>query len=636
MTMKRHISHFLLVALVLSTGCTAVRLQQADEAYDLMQYPKAERLYERVLAKTENRGARARLAGSYRKHNALDQAHANYTVMEKAHELSGDTALVFGEVLLAMGQQERATDLFFRVLQQTPENGRALDLYESSLGYKTFYADSGRFLVNRLTLPGIATAFGSIPYKNGIIVAGERELRDPKGNPWNERSFLDLYFCASKTIVTWIEAKPLPGSINGPYHDGPAVLGQDGRTLFFTRSNYLQRKLQKDDRNTSHLKLFRAKLDSTGKWSDLHAFTYNSEEWSTGHPALDTDGRTLYFASDRPGGYGGSDIWSCQDKGTGWGEPMNLGPAVNTAGNELFPTINGNSLYFSSSAHANMGGLDIFETHQQNGRWSDPLNMNAPINTPKDDFSFVLDSTSKAGYLSSDRDGTDQVYSFIMPDPVFYLDGVVMDDGEKFLPHTEVRLKELETGEEQLFMTGPKGKFGTPLKPNTVYAIRISHGDMLTATSTVSTKGLSKSDTLYTEIHMTPLRIGEAIAINNIYYDYDKYDIRPDAATELDKLVGIFTSNPNMSFELGSHTDSRGGDIYNLVLSDARANAAVNYLIQHGVDPNLITAKGYGEEVRVNQCKNGVKCTETEHQENRRTQFKVTGVAGVATLSSKP
>lgn len=633
--MKRSVSLSWLSALIVLSACNSMRIQRADQAYDLMQYPKAERLYEKVLAHGEHRGSRARLADSYRRHNNWAKAMSHYELLYAAHPLSGDTALQFGEVLMALGEHDDAADLFLRVLQQTPENRRALDLYESTQGYTSFYKDSGRFFVNRLTIPGVASAFGGVPYKNGLLFAGEKEIDARQANPWNERSFLDLYHTVAKSEITWTPATPVSGEVNGQYHEGPAVLSADGEQLYFTRSNYVERKLQKDDRNTSHLKLFRAKLDSAGKWSDLHAFAYNGDTWSTGHPALSKDGRTLYFASDRPGGLGGSDIWRCKDNGTGWSEPENLGPTVNTPGNELFPTVNGNTLHFSSSGHTNMGGLDIFETQEQNGSWTLPVNLNAPINTPKDDFFFVMDSTSKAGFLSSDRDGIDQIYAFTLYEPLFYLEGIVMDEEDRYLPNVEVTLVDLETGDDNSTLTGPDGKFVFQLKPNTDYNVRSSKEDMLTSSQNLSTKGLTRSDTLHATLHMKNVRVGESIAINNIYYDYDQWDIRPDAAVELDKLARIFIENPSMSFELGSHTDSRGGDIYNLVLSDARANSAVNYLIQRGVDPERITAKGYGEEHLVNGCGNGVKCTEEEHQANRRTEFKVTGT-GLATMRSRP
>lgn len=624
------------VLLALMPACSTMQLQRADEAYDLMQFTKAERLYERTLVRQENRHARARVADAYRRHNQWSKAIGHYEMLYATGPLTGDTAMHYGEVLMALGEHDEAGDMFLRVLQQTPENSRALDLYESTKGYTSFYQDSGRFFVNRLNIPGVATAFGGVPYKNGLLFAAEKELDTPHANPWNDRSFLDLYHSSSRSEITWTPAAALPGSVNGPYHEGPAALSADGTVLYFTRSNYVQRKLEKDDRNTSHLMLFRSKKDSTGKWSDLHAFAYNGDTWSTGHPALSADGRTLYFASDRPGGLGGSDIWRCRDNGTGWSEPENLGPTVNSAGNEVFPTVNGNTLHFSSSGHRNMGGLDIFETQEQNGTWTVPSNLNAPINTPKDDFFFVLDSTNKAGFLSSDRDGLDQIYAFTLYEPLYYLEGITLDEENRYLPNVEVTLSDLTSGEDRSTLSGPDGKFMFQLSPNTDYNLRGTAQEMLTTSVQVSTKGLMRSDTLKAEILMTRVKIGESIAINNIYYDYDQWDIRPDAVAELDKLARIFIENPNMTFELGSHTDSRGGDLYNLVLSDARANSAVNYLIQRGVDPDRISAKGYGETTLVNHCRNGVRCTEKDHQDNRRTEFTVTGIANIASNQSRP
>lgn len=634
--MKRYPLPVFALVLALLSGCAGIRMQRADQAYGLLQFPKAARNYERVLDHKEDRAARARSADAYRRNNIMDKAYTNYAVLESTHALRGDTAMAFGEVLMALGQHERAGEMFLRVLEETPENKRAMDLYGSTQGYSSFYADSGRFFVNRLTLPGIATAFAATPYGKGILVAGEKDMRDANGNPWNERPFLDLYYSEKRSIVMWNEAEPLPGLVNGAYHEGPATLSADGKALYFTRSNYLKHKLVKDDRNTSHLKLFRAIRDEDGHWGDLHEFAYNSDVWSTGHAALSADGHTLFFASDRPGGFGGTDIWRCRNNGSGWSEPENLGSTVNSAGNELFPTINGNALHFSSTAHSNMGGLDIFEVHEQNGIWTEPKNLNAPINTPHDDFYFVLDSTGKAGFLSSNREGFDQVFTFTMNEPEFYLEGIVMDESERFLPNSKVVLHDLTSGEDHSRLTDEAGKFAFKLGANSDFNIRGAHQDKLATSVAISTKGLMRSDTLSVELSLKTITIGEAITINNIYYDYDEWAIRPDAVIELDKLARLFLDNPTTSFELGSHTDARGGDLYNLVLSDARANSAVNYLIQRGVDPARITAKGYGESVLVNTCSNGVHCSEEDHQANRRTEFKVTGVEGMADVRSKP
>lgn len=623
---------YLLIVVALASGCTTVRLQKADKAYGLMQYPKSERLYEKALANSEDRGARSRLANAYRQHNAFAQARIHYSLLEGDHPLSGDTALAFGEVLLALGEQQAAAAQFERVLASTPNNARVADLLKSTHSYAEFYSDTTRFQVNELVIPGVVSAFASVPYKNGLLITGERHMDPANANPWNDRSFLDLYYTEPNGASGWKTAEPLPGNVNGAYHDGPGVFSGEGTSLYFTRSNYVERRIQKDDGNTSHLKLFRATMDKNGKWGDLHEFAFNEEKWSTGHPALSKDGRTLYFASDRPGGSGGSDIWMSTDNGAGWGQPVNLGPTVNTAGNELFPTVNGDALYFSSTGHQNMGGLDIFETHLQDGEWTTPTNMKAPINTSKDDHSFVLDSTDKSGYLSSDRSGTDHVYAFQMIDLQFTLDAIVEDAEGGYLVPTEFVLKNVATDQDIFLEAGADGRFRAPLERNTSYELRARKEGWITGNSAVSTKGLTRSDELRTVVRLDPVKIGSPIVVNNIYYDYDKWDIRPDAANELDRLARIFIDNPTLRFELGSHTDCRGAEEYNLVLSDARANSAVDYLIRKGVDPDRITAKGYGESMLLNNCNEERLCSEEGHQVNRRTEFTVVGVDGLVAM----
>ena len=256
---------------------------------------------------------------------------------------------------------------------------------------------------------------------------------------------MDLY-TVHRDGDAWAPAIPLPGRVNGRYHEGPAVVDADGRTLYLTRSDYLERKLLKDDANTSHLMIFKATRDSAGNWSGLIDFPYNSPDWSTAHPALSADGRTLYFASDRPGGVGGTDLWMSVDHGGGWTAPVNLGTTVNTPGNELFPTINGGSLYFSSSGHRNMGGLDLFETRPEDGGWSAPRNLHAPLNSPYDDFGLVLDSALGSGYLSSDRSGRDQLYRFRAQEPTFHLEVLVQDDDGRALAGARVTLTSADGG----------------------------------------------------------------------------------------------------------------------------------------------------------------------------------------------
>ncbi|MEZ4757116.1 MAG: OmpA family protein [Flavobacteriales bacterium] len=622
--MSARIQYGLLTIAFLTASCSSIRMNRADRAFDLMQYPKAEGIYERMLRNSDDRIARAKLAHACLSHNDLQRAALHYGILNDALPLSGDTAVEYGRALMGLGRTAEAADMFYNALQRTPENRLAQDLFESAQGYQTFFKDSGRYDVRRLIIPGVQAAFAPVQHDQGLVMAAVPEKGRPE-DPWSGHSYLDLVYSAPGMNTTWARATPLPGIINGDYHEGPASFSADGRTIYFTRSNYVQRRLMKDEANTSHLMLFRSTMDSSGEWGGLHAFGYNGERWSTGHPALSRDGRTLYFASDRPGGQGGMDIWRCRDLGTGWSEPENLGPTINTPGNELFPTVNGDALHFASTGHFNMGGLDIFETREQEGDWSVPRNLGYPINTVHDDMHFVLDSSQVSGYLSSDRSGTDQVYTFTIHEPTFQLDGLVLDDEGGFLPNAEVSVEQVNGDEVILLSTDVHGRFGTKLASNCEYLVKAHHDGMLAAGTKVSTKGLVHSDTLWVKLQLDRVRIGASIAIRNIYYDYDAWDIRPDAALELDHIAGIISENPGLSFELSSHTDSRGSSNYNLVLSDARANSAVNYLIRQGVDPDRITARGYGEEMLANGCRDGVHCTEEDHQANRRTEFKVIG-----------
>ena len=417
--------------------------------------------------------------------------------------------------------------------------------------------------------------------------------------------------------------KALPGEVNGRYHDGPAVLSPDGRTLYFTRSDYQRFRLNKDYESVSHLKLFQATL-ANGEWTSIEPFAHNGEEFSTGHAAISRDGNTIYFISDRAGGFGGTDIYSSTRSEEGWSKPINLGATINSAGNEMFPTFHGDTLYFSSNGHAGLGGLDIFKTWKNEEGWTVPTNVNAPLNSTFDDLSLIFNEDGISGYLSSDRTGSDAIHSFVMNDPVFAMKGICINniDGSP-MPGVPVKVTNKTTGEVIELITDDAGYFDMDLDPGQDFLVHVSMDDMFTETADVSTLGQRVSKTFELKMNMRPIEVDKPIVVNNIYYDYDKWDIRPDAAMELLKLARIFKDNPGLSFELSSHTDSRASHLYNLVLSEARAKSAVDFLIRNGVDPDRIVARGYGELQPINNCRDGVECPEELHQQNRRTEFKV-------------
>jgi outer membrane protein OmpA-like peptidoglycan-associated protein len=417
------------------------------------------------------------------------------------------------------------------------------------------------------------------------------------------------------------------------YHEGPATFNQEQNVVYFTRSNYLKRKkLGKNSDNINNLKIFRAELlDSV--WTNLEELPFNSDDYSCGHPSLSEDGRSLYFVSDMPGGSGGTDIYVCilSPDGSNWLTPKNLGPVINTTGNEMFPYFHGvDSLYFASESHNTLGGLDVFFSLKTNKGWSMPTNLNYPLNSSKDDFGFFLDNeTHKSGYVSSNRAGEDAVYHFNINDPTLMLRGVVTIKG-KGTPIKNAIVTLYNQIDTLVIMTDEKGSYSTRLHLNTNYKIAASKENYLTQSALLSTVGQKVSMEYIRNFELEEIVIQKPIIIPNIYYDFDKWAIRPDAAIELDKIVTLLNDNPKIRIEMGSHTDCRGSYKYNDVLSGKRAKSAVEYLISKGIDASRLEYHGYGERVLVNDCAcepnrvgAGADCTKEQHQENRRTEFKV-------------
>ena len=332
-----------------------------------------------------------------------------------------------------------------------------------------------------------------------------------------------------------------------------------------------------------------------------------------------------------PSGLGGSDIYMSQKINGEWNKPVNMGPSINTPYNEMFPVLWKDSvLYFSSEGHFNFGGLDIFQSVKRSDVWSMASNAGYPINTSYDDFGIAMNDSGTAGLLSSNRNTAnstqDNIYSFTVNDIRFNLEGIAVEKAtQKPLQDVKIELLNTQTNKKEIAMTAVDGKFKFKLDPESEYSIVGSKDTYFTNTEIISTKGKKQSENMYVKLKMELERIivNKPIVLENIYYDLDKFDIRADAADGLNNLVKILNDNPGISVELSSHTDSRADDRYNDVLSQKRAESAVNYIIAHGISSARITAKGYGERQLVNKCANDVSCTEEEHQQNRRTEFKV-------------
>lgn len=618
------------VLALLVSSCAQQHLTVADKAYDRMAYARASAHYDKALARLNDRGAMVRAADAHDHTGDLAKAASWYAKADQLQPLSGSDALNYGRLLQRLGRTSDAATQFERVLADRPEDAVVRELSLAIATRDAFFVDTTLFTIRPVIIPGTTSVFSAIPYQGGLLVTAENADNGPE-NPWNGSSFLDLYTTKPASSGNWTTAMPLEGEVNGRFHDGPAVLSANGRELYFTRSDYYKFRLNKDQQAVSHLMLFKAELQQDGRWGNIMSFAYNGIDFSAGHAALSADGNMLLYVSDMPGGFGGTDIYRCDRQADGsWGYPRNLGPTVNTAANEMFPTLQGDTLHFSSNGHRTLGGLDILRAVRNGDEWSTPENLNYPINSARDDFAFVPTADGRSGYLSSDRSGRDQVYTFVANAPTLVLEGAFTSEADQ-APMAGVRVELLDetTGIRTELTTGPDGLYRFPLEPGHRYRVLGGKDGMFTESRDISTVGQRISRTYTEDFQLMPVVVDKPIVIENIYYDYDRWEIRPDAALELDKVARLFMDNPGLRFELSSHTDSRASDTYNLVLSDARANSAVDYLIRKGVDPGRISARGYGEQKLVNHCADDVPCSEEEHQANRRTEFKVIGTAAL-------
>jgi peptidoglycan-associated lipoprotein len=616
----------LLLVGVLAAGCSGYHLRKGDEYYDNLAYSNAIKHYEKLYEKNKDCRVEHNLADSYLRTGRITDAEQIYARVVTRKEPAASDYLNYGKVLMSVAKHQEAIPWIEKYLAFNDKDVVAKMMLAACKSVNERYRDTTLFELNPVETGDFANSFSVVEYREGIVFTADKEVFPPgKRAQWTGNSYLNLYYMEKDAQGNWLPAQALQGDITGPFHDGPATFSKDGNTVYFTRSNYFRRQLKTNDQNVSNLKIFKARLVD-GKWKNLEEFPYNSDDYSVGHPTLSHDGKTLYFVSDMPGGLGGTDMYKSTFVDGKWSKPENLGSTVNTRGNEMFPYIHEDgSLYFSSDAHNSMGGLDVFISYEsKNGQWAAPENLNYPVNSVRDDFSFSINKETATGFVTSSRADSDKIYSVKKNAPTFQLFGFARKKGTQIpVEGVTVEITDSETYEVIKMVSGKDGKFQMKLGSEKMYLLLCTKIGCFTRTDNISTKGLKYSENFYADFEVEDIVIDKPIVLENIYYDFDKWNIRPDAALELDKFVKLLKDNPQIVVELGSHTDSRGADNYNLVLSDRRAMSAVYYLIKQGIDPFRLSWKGYGETQLVNKCANGVPCSEEEHQQNRRTEFRV-------------
>jgi outer membrane protein OmpA-like peptidoglycan-associated protein len=582
------------------------------------------------------------LAECYRQQRDVFNAKAWYQQAVSLLGAKPEVLLYYAQALQETGEYNAAKNMFLNYSKQSPKGQLFAAHCDSVLGPWKNCKPSAEVK----NVPNINTSgsdFGAAIYNDMLIFASDFTKNPVDNNPygWTGRGYLDIKKSSPVIKNDFMSdmSLPLPFSpkLNQMFHDGPACFSPDGNIVYFTRS-YKGKAKKENGIKTNQLKIFYSEKIAGG-WSVPRAFIYNSPDYSVGHPALSPNGNTLYYISDMPGGEGGTDIWMCKKEGESWSEPFNLGNTINTSENEMFPYASDDgTLYFASEGHPGYGALDIFSSKFENGKWSVPANLKAPINSSFDDFALAFVPGTKNGFFSSNRpggQGNDDIYSFKLieyePEPVIpetpkqeYISGVIRDKVTmQPLEGATAFVYNTRTGDVIVVKTDPDGHYEIPVNDPDEYIIKGMKSTYIAdclSLNVSETDNITKNESR--DLLLDKLALNRTFRIDNIYYDFDKYNIRDDALPELDKLVRIMKENP-INVELGSHTDSRGSFSYNDRLSQNRANSAVAYIVSQGIDKNRITAKGYGEHQLVNKCADGVDCTEEEHQANRRTEFKI-------------
>lgn len=618
----------LIPAVLVLAGCSQSYLVQADKEFDQMRYSKSAQLYEKYLKGKEDLKAREKLAQAYLNMKNYKQAEKEYMKIVTSKNADPTSVFNYAKTLMLTGNYERAEEWMNQYMLRKADDKNAQYFFSNIKQVRELQKDSGLIRINPLAIKDQECSFSCAPFKKGIVFTAAVKSNEAKHtDPWTGTSFYNLYYAEPSANGEWTKPQPLKGELNNQYHESTPLFSKSGNEIIFTRSNYTAQKLKKNKENVSHLKLFSAKLIND-EWKELKELPINSEDHSNGHPAFFKNEKALIFASDRPGGFGGSDLYVSYKTAEGYSNPENLGATVNTAGDEVFPWYDekDSTLYFSSEGHLNLGGLDVFKSKYLNNSWQKPVNIGFPINSHTDDFSFVMNPDHKSGFVSSDRVGNDKIYEFKVEEVVINLLGRTKLKGGDELPLAEVIIEVTNkmTGEKHRYTSGLEAGFKVKLQPDMDYKIFATKEDYYSSKPIeVSTKGIKRSQNIVTDFELEKIVLEKPIVVENMYYDLGKWDIKPEAKTVLDGLVEFLTENPNIIIELSSHTDSRAGDQYNMKLSEKRAQSAVAYIISKGISASRLKSKGYGETKLLNKCKNGVKCAEEEHALNRRTEFKV-------------
>lgn len=644
-----YITIFLLILTTVSCGFSTI-LKKADESYGRGEYALAASQYRRAYAKIspkkrDIRGVVAwKMADCYRRINFVSRARGAY-INAIRYQYPDSTALLYqAQVELKMGRYNDAKKNFDAYLQLDPTNILAINGRKSCDLLPLWKADPTRYIVKKDKLfngrrADYSPAYAGEDVTTIYFTSTRNEATGNDINPITDMKSADIFFATVDENGAWKKPELLESEVNSEFEDGACCFTPDGKTMYFTRC------ITKNN-GPAYAEIYSSQR-SGASWGVPTVCTLTKDSLSSyAHPAVDPEGRYLYFVSDIPGGYGGLDIWRAEILSNGFGAVENLGEKINTPGTEMFPSFNSKGqLYFSSDGHPGMGGLDIFQaTMDSTGNWV-VENLKSPVNSQADDFGMTFEPNKQKGFFASNRNdakGWDHLYTFELPEITYTLTGWVYDKDAYELENAVVNIVGKD-GTNVKYNTKRDGSFTCKLDMNTSYVMLASCRGYLNYKQELTTDTV-KENKLY-ELEFPLSSITRPVRIDNIFYEFDKATLTPESTKSLDELIKLLNDNPNVTIELSSHCDYKGADAYNERLSQRRAESVVKYLVEGGIAADRLEAKGYGETKPVVVTKrlakehpflqqdstlteNYIKKFTEEQQDtcnalNRRTEFKV-------------
>lgn len=611
---------YITLSLILISGIVFsqdIAVKKADQLFSSYQYVEAIKSYLEIIKNRQgNKNVYQNLADSY--YNIYNNTEA-VKWYEKVVEKNADSETYFrySQALKSIGNYTEANEQMKKFATLVPNDVRAKEFMQNQNYKLTLDNSKALFSIEKTSLsePKSNDFAAILTTTNEVYFVSTRNSK--KIDKWSNEPYIDIFKTTRNNDGSFSKVEEIK-ELNSMYHDGPVTISADGNTMFFARDGHSTNLYEKDKKNNvkvGQLGVYKA-IKSNGEWIIKEGLPINNTSYSVSHPSLSKDGKNLFFASNMPGGMGESDIWKIAITENGYGEPINLGDKINTASREVFPFItNKNELYFASTGWSGFGGLDIFKVANN----SQVINLGKPVNTEKDDFSFNLNTELNKGYFSSNRNGNDAIFEAT---PICGIDLMVLITDAKTGKNIEnAKVSILDETNTLVYstITNTFGKCNQLLTCDKSYSIQITASNYENVAFPISK---SDSNQIEIPVKLIPNEViitDKEILLGDVYFEFNKSNITPVGAAQLDKLVTVLNANPTMIISVKSHTDSKGNLTYNLKLSEQRAQATVQYIVSKGINKERVFGKGYGYTEPKIAC--SVNCTEEEDAINRRSEF---------------